>query len=103
MNALRELRVPFLTLWTAAALVVSSCGGAATPANTPATANKRIDIRDRQTTGGRRLNAAIRPSAQRTMIVAPGKMRASFPFSGAVQPHAAMSDAAVKIDVTSAL
>ena len=36
MNALRELRVPFLTLSIAAALVVSSCGGVATPTNTTA-------------------------------------------------------------------
>jgi len=31
MNALRKLRVPFLTFWTVAVLLVSSCGGSAGP------------------------------------------------------------------------
>jgi quercetin dioxygenase-like cupin family protein len=31
MNALRKLRVPFLTFWTAAGLLVSSCGGSPAP------------------------------------------------------------------------
>src|SRR5438093_13590597 len=94
----------------------------ATRLKTQAAANKRIDalqyvrrarpldsplrgtckVRPASRDGGR-LNAATIPSAARTMIVRPGKIRFSLPLRGAVQPHTAMSDAAVKTDVTSAL